>query len=80
MPGILEWPAVIKENRETYYPAYVSDYLPTVLDVLGAVQRALCESPAPPILPAPTLPSSPIAQGCATPIPTGRPTANRCCL
>jgi arylsulfatase A-like enzyme len=35
VPGILEWPAAIKENRQTTYPAYVSDYLPTVLDVLG---------------------------------------------
>jgi len=34
-PGILEWPAAIARNRETKVPAYVSDYLPTVLEVLG---------------------------------------------
>ena len=34
-PGILEWPAAIARNRETTVPAYVSDYLPTVLEVLG---------------------------------------------
>lgn len=34
-PGILEWPAVIKQHRETWRPAYVSDYLPTVLELLG---------------------------------------------
>jgi arylsulfatase A-like enzyme len=34
-PGILEWPAMIKAHRETEMPAYVSDYLPTFLDVVG---------------------------------------------
>ena len=24
-PGILEWPNMIKANRETHFPAYVSD-------------------------------------------------------
>ena len=35
MPGILEWPAMIKSHRETFFPAYVSDYLPTFLDAIG---------------------------------------------
>jgi arylsulfatase A-like enzyme len=35
VPGILEWPAVIKSHRETLFPAYVSDYLPTFLDAIG---------------------------------------------
>eukprot|EP00730_Choanoeca_flexa_P002622 TRINITY_DN11115_c0_g2_i13.p1 TRINITY_DN11115_c0_g2~~TRINITY_DN11115_c0_g2_i13.p1 ORF type:complete len:396 (+),score=69.67 TRINITY_DN11115_c0_g2_i13:290-1477(+) len=34
VPGIIEWPSVIKQNAYTTYPAYVSDYLPTVLDIL----------------------------------------------
>eukprot|EP01052_Picozoa_sp_SAG31_P053610 SAG31_NODE_13834_length_843_cov_1.384409_1_plen_199_part_00 len=34
-PGILEWPAMINQHRETTFPAYVSDYLPTFLDVVG---------------------------------------------
>lgn len=28
VPGILEWPAKIKKNSQTWHPAYVSDYLP----------------------------------------------------
>lgn len=35
VPGILEWPAVVKPGTVTDYPAVTSDYLPTVLDVLG---------------------------------------------
>jgi hypothetical protein len=35
VPGILEWPARIKHHAETWHPAYVSDYLPTLLDILG---------------------------------------------
>lgn len=35
VPGLLEWPAVIRRNVQTWHPAYVSDYLPTFLDVLG---------------------------------------------
>jgi len=34
-PGILEWPDLIKQNRETWFPSYVSDYLPTVLELLN---------------------------------------------
>ena len=34
-PGILEWPDMIHEHRETEYPAYVSDYLPTFLDAVN---------------------------------------------
>jgi arylsulfatase A-like enzyme len=34
-PGILEWPAKIKKNAQTWHPAYVSDYLPTLLELLG---------------------------------------------
>lgn len=40
MPGLLEWPAAIAQNRETLFPAYVADYLPTILDLLGS-QREL---------------------------------------
>lgn len=35
VPGILEWPAKIKEHRETDFPAVTSDYLPTVIDLLN---------------------------------------------
>ena len=35
VPGILEWPAVISEPRETDFPAVTSDYYPTLLDLLG---------------------------------------------
>ena len=34
-PGMLEWPAKISQNRETWMPACTTDYLPTVMDVLG---------------------------------------------
>eukprot|EP00041_Stephanoeca_diplocostata_P018626 m.391134 g.391134 ORF g.391134 m.391134 type:complete len:709 (+) comp21070_c0_seq4:212-2338(+) len=34
-PGIIEWPGVISKHSATWHPAYVSDFLPTVLDVLG---------------------------------------------
>eukprot|EP01050_Picozoa_sp_SAG11_P018183 SAG11_NODE_2708_length_3062_cov_1.659804_4_plen_299_part_00 len=37
MPGILEWPAVIKRNARTYHPAYHADYLSTFLDVTGTL-------------------------------------------
>ena len=36
-PGFLEWPAMIGAHRETFFPTYVSDYLPTFLDALGMV-------------------------------------------
>ena len=35
VPGLLEWPAKIKQARTTAFPAVTSDYLPTVFDVLG---------------------------------------------
>lgn len=35
VPGILEWPAVVNAGSETDFPAVTSDYLPTVMDVLG---------------------------------------------
>ena len=35
VPGIVEWPARITRHRETWVPAYVSDYLPTLLEVFG---------------------------------------------
>jgi len=35
VPGILEWPAVVQAGSETDVPAVTSDYLPTILDVLG---------------------------------------------
>ena len=35
VPGILEWPAMIKSNSMTWHPAYVSDYLPTILEVVN---------------------------------------------
>lgn len=35
VPALLEWPAKIREPRATDFPAVTSDYLPTVLDVLG---------------------------------------------
>ena len=35
VPGILEWPSRIPSARSTDLPASSSDYLPTILDVLG---------------------------------------------
>ena len=35
LPGIIEWPAVIKENRVSDFPVVSSDLLPTVCDILG---------------------------------------------
>jgi len=35
VPGVLEWPARVKPGTATDYPAVTSDYLPTLLDVLG---------------------------------------------
>lgn len=34
-PGIVEWPAAIRQHVDTWHPAYVSDYLPTLLDLLN---------------------------------------------
>ena len=33
VPGLLEWPARIKEGRRTAIPAGTIDYLPTIVDV-----------------------------------------------
>jgi len=35
VPSIIEWPAKIKPGAETAIPAVTSDYLPTILDILG---------------------------------------------
>ncbi|TWU43524.1 Arylsulfatase [Novipirellula aureliae] len=35
VPGLLEWPAKIQSHRITPVPCSTSDYLPTILDVLG---------------------------------------------
>ncbi len=35
VPGIIEWPDVIKENKITTHPAVTSDFVPTIMDILG---------------------------------------------
>jgi len=35
VPGIIEWPAVIKEPMEIDIPVHTSDYFPTICEVLG---------------------------------------------
>ena len=35
VPGLLEWPAMIKEARSTDVPAVTSDYLPTIVEALN---------------------------------------------
>jgi len=35
VPGIVTWPAVVQAGRVTDRPGVTSDYLPTILDVLG---------------------------------------------
>lgn len=35
VPGLLEWPARVKPGTVTDYPAVTSDYLPTILELLG---------------------------------------------
>jgi len=35
VPALLEWPAAVKPGTATDYPAVTSDYLPTVLELLG---------------------------------------------
>ena len=35
VPGIIEWPAVIKHNFETQFPVVTSDLFPTVCDILN---------------------------------------------
>ncbi len=36
VPGILEWPSTVKPGSQTDFPAVTSDYLPTIVDALGA--------------------------------------------
>ena len=35
VPGFVSWPAVIKANAHTSVPAFVPDFMPTILDILG---------------------------------------------
>jgi len=35
VPSLVEWPAIIKEHRETDYMASTADYYPTILDILN---------------------------------------------
>ncbi len=35
VPGIIEWPAVIEENRKSSFPVVTSDLLPTACDIIG---------------------------------------------
>lgn len=35
VPGLLEWPGHVTAGASTNYPAVTSDYLPTILEVLG---------------------------------------------
>ena len=35
LPGLIEWPDVIKSNKKSDYPVVSSDLLPTVCDILG---------------------------------------------
>ena len=36
VPGIVEWPGRVKAGRSTDFPCVTSDYLPTILDLIGA--------------------------------------------
>ena len=36
VPGIIEWPTKIKSGMETNFPTVTSDYLPTILEIVGA--------------------------------------------
>ncbi len=40
VPGIIEWPAVIRENRITQVPANTVDIYPTILELSGVKQPA----------------------------------------
>lgn len=35
LPGLIEWPAMVRKNRKTDFPVMSSDLLPTVCDILG---------------------------------------------
>lgn len=43
VPGIMEWPAVIKQPRVTSYPASTMDLFPTVADILGLPATAFVQ-------------------------------------
>lgn len=43
VPGIIEWPAVIKSPRVTAYPACTMDLFPTVVDLLGLPTDSLVQ-------------------------------------
>lgn len=43
VPGIIEWPAVIKSPRVTAYPACTMDLFPTVVDLLGLPADSLIQ-------------------------------------
>lgn len=40
VPGLLVWPDQVREGRSTTVPCVTSDYLPTVMDVLGETYAA----------------------------------------
>ena len=35
VPGIIEWPAVIHQNRKTSVPVVTTDFLPTIAEIVG---------------------------------------------
>ena len=35
VPGVISWPAVVRGNRESWSTAITSDFLPTMMEVLG---------------------------------------------
>ena len=35
VPGLIEWPDVIHENKKSKFPVVTNDFLPTVYDILG---------------------------------------------
>jgi arylsulfatase A-like enzyme len=43
VPGIMEWPAVIKQPRVTSYPASTMDLFPTVADIVGLPTTAFVQ-------------------------------------
>ncbi len=36
VPGIIEWPAVLRRNRVSRFPVVTTDFLPTVCEIIGA--------------------------------------------
>ena len=41
VPGIVEWPAMIQQNRITQYPASTMDIFPTIVELLDLPQSAM---------------------------------------